>query len=394
MTGSISTTNGDVFTAELRKDDAVIGALTCAPAADLDDSTISELTVRGDLAQVPADALDAALAHAADTGAERVVTSVSAGSDAIEWLSREGFTKAGQLAHWERSAGATKPEPVEGRFEVRPYAPGDYTADALVGLAAATMGTLVFTAPELLTVRANTLRTAVFGGSTGQVFAAFDGWMPAGWIVLSGIGNGSADIVLAQARPDLAGQGMLGQLLAPVVALADEQGIALRVSVDPDREKELNEALARFGFTEGSPTEVWQRALNVAAKPTVAETPEARPELEPLRGTEVALVTTFKKDGTGKGTPVGITVGPDSAFFTTRSQSWKVKRIADNANVVAAPSDPMGTPTGASVDLTARRMSDAEVLELRKGVQYHVWRLIYHVAYADEPLTYELTPRG
>ncbi|HJP80283.1 MAG TPA: pyridoxamine 5'-phosphate oxidase family protein [Pseudonocardiaceae bacterium] len=368
------------------------GALTCAPAADLDDNTISELTISGDPAQVPAGALDAALAHAAETGAERVVTSVPAGSAATEWLSREGFTKAGQVARWTRAAGAAKPDQVEGRFEVRPYAPGDYTADALVGLAAATMGTLVFTAPELLTVRDNTLRTAVFGGTTGQVFAAFDGWMPAGWIVLSGIENGSADIVLAQARPDLAGQGMLGQLLAPVVTLADEQGIALRVSVDPDREKELTEALGSFGFTEGTPTEVWQRTLPVTAQP--AETHEVRRELEPLRGTEVALVTTFKKDGTGKGTPVGITVGPDRAFFTTRSQSWKVKRIANNKNVVAAPSDPMGTPTGASVELTARRMSDAEVLELRKGVQYHVWRLIYHVAYADEPVTYELTPRA
>lgn len=382
MTGPIPTTNDDP------------GALTCAPAADLDDNTISELTISGDPEQIPAGALDAALAHAAETGAERVVTSVPAGSAATEWLSREGFTKAGQVAHWARAAGAATPDQIEGRFDVRPYAPGDYTADALVGLAAATMGTLVFTAPELLTVRDNTLRTAVFGGSTGPVFAAFDGWMPAGWIVLSGIENGSADIVLAQARPDLAGQGMLGQLLAPVVALADEQGIALRVSVDPDREKELNETLGHFGFTEGRPTEVWQRTLPTTAKPTVAEKHEVRPELEPLRGTEVALVTTFKKDGTGKGTPVGITVGPDSAFFTTRSQSWKVKRIAGNAHVVAAPSDPMGTPTGASVDLTARRMSDAEVLELRKGVQYHVWRLIYHVAYADEPVTYELTPRA
>lgn len=40
--------------------------------------------------------------------------------------------------------------------------------------------------------------------------------------------------------------------------------------------------------------------------------------LDPLRTSRVALLTTYRRDGRGVDTPVGIQVGGDQAFFTTR----------------------------------------------------------------------------
>jgi PPOX class probable F420-dependent enzyme len=113
--------------------------------------------------------------------------------------------------------------------------------------------------------------------------------------------------------------------------------------------------------------------------------------LAPLESSDVALLTSFKRDGTGIGTPVAVGVHGDRAYFTTRSKSWKVKRIARNSEVTLAPSDPMGTVTGETVRGTARRLPEADVKAMRKGIEYHVWRFIYQAAYADEPVTYEVT---
>lgn len=114
--------------------------------------------------------------------------------------------------------------------------------------------------------------------------------------------------------------------------------------------------------------------------------------LAPLQTSDVALLTSFKRDGAGVGTPVAIGVHGDRAYFTTRSRSWKVKRIARNPAVTLAPSDVMGTVTGETVHGTARRLPEADVKAMRKGIEYHVWRFIYQAAYLDEPVTYEVSP--
>lgn len=123
-----------------------------------------------------------------------------------------------------------------------------------------------------------------------------------------------------------------------------------------------------------------------------ATSPTAHTGLGVLTTSDVALLTSFKKDGSGVGTPVGVTVSPDGqrAYFTTRSRAWKVARIARNPAVTLAPSDKMGVPLGETVECVARRMDDSEVRRMRKGVEYQMWRFIYAVAHRDEPVTYEV----
>lgn len=60
--------------------------------------------------------------------------------------------------------------------------------------------------------------------------------------------------------------------------------------------------------------------------------------------------TTFKKDGTPKPTPVWpVDAGDGRVGFITSSESWKVKRLANNNRVELQPSDARGnTKAGTS----------------------------------------------
>ncbi|GAA2613490.1 hypothetical protein GCM10010399_50430 [Dactylosporangium fulvum] len=118
----------------------------------------------------------------------------------------------------------------------------------------------------------------------------------------------------------------------------------------------------------------------------------AHQALEPLRTSNVALVTSFRRDGRGVGTPVGITVRDDRAYFTTRAKTWKVKRIGNNPRVTLAPCDKRGRVLGETVECTARRITEEHARELRGGAEYRIWRLIYRVVYRDVPVSYEVLP--
>ena len=81
----------------------------------------------------------------------------------------------------------------------------------------------------------------------------------------------------------------------------------------------------------------------------------------PLRASNVMLLTTFRKNGEGVGTPVGVNaLTDDKVYFTTWSTTFKVKRLANNPHVTVAPSTRMGKPIGATVEGIARQLSDAE----------------------------------
>ncbi len=54
-------------------------------------------------------------------------------------------------------------------------------------------------------------------------------------------------------------------------------------------------------------------------------------------------LTTFKKDGTPKPTPIWIAdLGDGTMGFTTNQDSWKVKRLKNNPNVMLQPCDMKG----------------------------------------------------
>lgn len=122
--------------------------------------------------------------------------------------------------------------------------------------------------------------------------------------------------------------------------------------------------------------------------------PAAEQALQPLRKSQVALLTTFRRDGTGVGTPVNLTLKGDTALFSTRSRTWKVKRLRNNPEVTLAPCTRKGKPIGETVRATTRKLSDDEVKAYTSSFQFQLWRLIYRVVYRDVPVSYGVYPLG
>src|SRR5215813_10912699 len=84
-----------------------------------------------------------------------------------------------------------------------------------------------------------------------------------------------------------------------------------------------------------------------------------------LQISNVALLTTFRRNGQGVETPVGIKLAEGKAYFTTWSTTGKVKRLARNPRVTLAPFTKMGMKViGPTVEGTARRLEEAEVERL------------------------------
>lgn len=115
-----------------------------------------------------------------------------------------------------------------------------------------------------------------------------------------------------------------------------------------------------------------------------------------LRSSKVALLTTFRRNGQGVGTPVGIRFAEGKAYFTTWSTTGKVKRLAGNPRVTLAPFTKMGMKViGPTVEGTARRLEEAEVEKLSalfKPVLWdRMWNWIYHVR-GWQAIHYEVLP--
>src|SRR5919202_6601246 len=86
----------------------------------------------------------------------------------------------------------------------------------------------------------------------------------------------------------------------------------------------------------------------------------AGPVFEPFVDQKAVLLTTYKRDGTGVGTPVHIAVDGDRAFIRTWDTTWKLKRIRNNPEVEVAPSTMRGEPTGPAIHARARVLEGAE----------------------------------
>ncbi len=56
----------------------------------------------------------------------------------------------------------------------------------------------------------------------------------------------------------------------------------------------------------------------------------------PLHTSRTALLISFRRNGQGVSTPVGIRLADGKAYFTTWSTTGKVKRIANNSLVALA----------------------------------------------------------
>lgn len=115
-----------------------------------------------------------------------------------------------------------------------------------------------------------------------------------------------------------------------------------------------------------------------------------------LHVSKVALLTTFRRNGQGVRTPVGIRLAEGKAYFTTWSTTSKVKRLAHNPRVTLAPFTKMGMKvTGPTVKGIARRLEEAEGEKLsalfKPSLWDRMWNLIYRLR-GWQAIHYEVSP--
>lgn len=78
------------------------------------------------------------------------------------------------------------------------------------------------------------------------------------------------------------------------------------------------------------------------------------------------LVTTYRKNGTPVATPVWVVRDGDALGVWTVSDSWKVKRVRNRADVLVGPCDVRGRPTGEQVPGTAEICDAATTARYRR----------------------------
>ena len=116
----------------------------------------------------------------------------------------------------------------------------------------------------------------------------------------------------------------------------------------------------------------------------------------PLKVSKVAQLTTFRRNGQGVNTPVGIQFVNGKAYFTTWSTTGKVKRLARNPRVMLAPFTKLGMKViGPTVEGTARRLEEAEIEKLsalfKPGLWGRMWNRIYQLR-GWQAIRYEVSP--
>ena len=102
------------------------------------------------------------------------------------------------------------------------------------------------------------------------------------------------------------------------------------------------------------------------------------------------LLTSFKRDGEGVGTPVWIApLGDGTSGVTTMSGAWKAKRIRRTPRVVVQACDVRGTPTPGTeaIELRGTVHEDAATkgrveaaLKAKYGLQYRLITAVQRVA--------------
>jgi PPOX class probable F420-dependent enzyme len=107
------------------------------------------------------------------------------------------------------------------------------------------------------------------------------------------------------------------------------------------------------------------------------------------------LLTSFRRNGQGVGTPVGMMAMGGKLYFMTPAASWKVRRIAHTSHVQLALCTFRGQVQGHSVDGVARRLAGPEAKQARKwicaglaGWFVHVFFLIRYPG--DKTAVYEV----
>ncbi|KQV04480.1 MULTISPECIES: PPOX class F420-dependent oxidoreductase [unclassified Kitasatospora] len=93
--------------------------------------------------------------------------------------------------------------------------------------------------------------------------------------------------------------------------------------------------------------------------------PEQLERLRSLAAGSYLLLTTYKKDGTPVPTPVWVVRDGNALGVWTVTDSWKVKRIRNRADVLVGPCDVRGKSTGDSAPATAELLTPEQTAAYR-----------------------------
>ena len=108
------------------------------------------------------------------------------------------------------------------------------------------------------------------------------------------------------------------------------------------------------------------------------------------------ILTSFRRNGMGVGSPVGTVASQGKLYFMTAADTWKVKRLASNPRVTVALGTFKGKAVGPAIEGTAHRLSGKELKRarnlLRVGVVGHSWAIIFDLRYpGDKTAVYEIS---
>ncbi|MGZ3667309.1 MAG: PPOX class F420-dependent oxidoreductase [Ktedonobacterales bacterium] len=107
------------------------------------------------------------------------------------------------------------------------------------------------------------------------------------------------------------------------------------------------------------------------------------------------LLTTFRRNGQGVSTAVGMKAMAGKLYFMTPASSGKVKRLAHTSHVTLALCTFAGQAIGPAVDGVARRLAGPEAKQARRWICAGVAGWIVNVVYkirnpGDKTAVYEV----
>jgi uncharacterized protein len=122
--------------------------------------------------------------------------------------------------------------------------------------------------------------------------------------------------------------------------------------------------------------------------------------LAPFRRRQTILLTTYRADGSGVGTPVSIAVDGERAYVRTYDQAFKVGRLRADPSATIAPSTVRGVPTGPPLAMRARLLDGDEAavasraLARKHPLLHGLLVPLAHRLRGYRTLHYELIPAG
>jgi uncharacterized protein len=120
--------------------------------------------------------------------------------------------------------------------------------------------------------------------------------------------------------------------------------------------------------------------------------------LQTLTDQKTVLLTTYKRDGTGVGTPVNVAVEGERGYFRTWDTAWKARRLRNNPEIELAPSTQTGKATGPAMRARARLLEGdearhaARLIARKHPLLQRVIVPTFHRLTRKRTLHYEVTP--